>query len=158
MLRRFSQEMEHGFGESWGGGEQQIARWSPAIEVSEREGKYSIRAELPGVNADDVQINVGEDSVIIEGERRDERERDIRGMHVTERRYGRFYRAIPLPEGAQTDGATAKFDNGVLEVEVPVEQKKAERRRVQIQSGSRGQQQQQQQGEKQPSGAPSKAA
>ena len=59
-------------------------------------------------------------------------------MHVTERRYGRFYRAIPLPEGAKADEARAKFENGVLEVIVPTEEQRPKSREIPIQGGTSG--------------------
>src|SRR5258706_16337605 len=77
-----------------------------------------------------------DDAIVLEGERKCEHEENKGGVHITERRYGRFYRAIPLPEGAKTDQAQAKFENGVLEVEVPVEQPKEQRRQIPIQSAT----------------------
>lgn len=165
LLRRFSQDMEHAISDVQGN-QQTSARWVPTIEVSEREGKYMVRAELPGVRPDDVALAITGDALIVEGERRDEREQDTGGVHITERRYGRFYRAIPLPEGARTDAAAARFDNGVLEIEIPVEAPKSERRQIPIQSGTQGQTSQTGQTNKQGqpaqsqpgTGTPSKAA
>jgi HSP20 family protein len=59
-------------------------------------------------------------------------------VHRTEIRYGRFYRSIPLPEGADVEQARARFENGVLEVAVPVPEQKAQRKQIPIQSGSSG--------------------
>ena len=61
-----------------------------------------------------------DDALIIQGERREEHQEDDRGYRRSERTYGKFYRSIPLPEGAQTDKARAEFNNGVLEMSVPV--------------------------------------
>jgi HSP20 family protein len=65
-------------------------------------------------------VQIEPDAVIIQGERRDENERSDKGLHVTERFYGSFYRMIPLPDGVDVDQANATFRNGVLEVELPL--------------------------------------
>jgi HSP20 family protein len=101
----------------------------------ERDNKCIVRVDLPGIQPRDINLSITDDAILIEGERKDEQERETGAMHVTERRYGRFYRAIPLPEGVMKDAVEARFDNGVLEIEVPMEQRKSERRQIQIQSG-----------------------
>jgi len=88
--------------------------WQPQIEVYERDGKLHISADLPGLNKDDVKVEVLDNQLTIDGERRSE-QRDERGGW-SERSYGRFYRSIPLPEGVNGDTASASFDNGVLHV------------------------------------------
>ena len=116
------------------------ATWTPAIDVSDRDGNYVIRAEIAGVNPEDVMVEVTGQTVIIQGERKEEREENRSGVRLTERRYGRFFRSIPLPEEARTDDVRARFDNGVLEISVPLErQQQSNRRQVQIESGSRQQ-------------------
>jgi HSP20 family protein len=114
------------------------AAWTPAIEVSERDGQYNVRAELPGLSPDDVRVEVVDGALVIEGERREEHEEREGGVQRTERQYGLFYRSIPLPEGADTEHAGARFDNGMLEVTIPVPQQKENRRpiRVEGQTGS----------------------
>jgi HSP20 family protein len=119
-------------------GEEGKTAWTPTVEVNERDGKYVVHAELPGVKPDDVKLEITDDAVVLQGERQCEREENKGGVHVTERRYGNFYRAIPLPEGAKIDEARAKFENGVLEVEVPVAEQRSNRRQIPIE-GSKGQ-------------------
>ncbi len=101
------------------------APWVPQIEVSERDGELCVRADLPGMRKEDVKVNLSEDALTIEGERREQRE--SRGY--SERAYGSFYRTIPLPEGVQADGAQAKFEDGVLEVTLPLPQCDQQKRR-----------------------------
>ena len=132
LMRRMSEELDRAFGES-NEREQRERTWTPAVEVMQREGNFVVRAELPGLNQEDVKLEITDDAIVLEGERKDEREENKGGLHVTERRYGRFYRAIPLPEGAKTDDARAKFENGVLEVTVPTEEPKSKRREIPIQ-------------------------
>ncbi|MCU1239088.1 MAG: heat shock protein Hsp20 [Candidatus Solibacter sp.] len=135
LMRRMSDEMERVLGESGGNrGEAGTPVWAPAIEVSQTDDKYTVRAELAGINPDDVKIEVTDESVIIEGERKTEMNEDRGGVHVTERQYGRFYRAIPLPEGVNPEEAKATFQNGVLEITIPVQAQKEQRRQIPIES------------------------
>ncbi|HKI19597.1 MAG TPA: Hsp20/alpha crystallin family protein, partial [Isosphaeraceae bacterium] len=88
-------------------------------DVIEREGQFVVRADLPGMNKEDVKVEVTEDAITIEGERKNEKKEEREGYYYCECSYGSFYRAIPLPEGAEASRATAEFRNGVLEVTVP---------------------------------------
>ena len=115
------------------------AGWSPAIEVTERDGKYNVRAELPGLSPDDVKVEVVNDSLVIQGERKVEREEKDGGVQRTERQYGLFYRSIPLPEGADLEHANAKFQNGMLEVTIPVPQQKQNRLPIRIEGQTKPQ-------------------
>lgn len=88
--------------------------WSPQIEVSERDGKLRVLADLPGLDKNDVSLEILDNALVIEGERRTEQRDERNGW--SERSYGRFVRSIPLPEGINADTAKASFNNGVLEV------------------------------------------
>src|SRR5207302_2927977 len=121
-----------------GRGGAQGAMWAPAIEVQQREGKFIVRAELPGLNPNDVNIEVTEDALVISGERKEEHDEEKGGVHLTERRYGHFLRSVPLPEGAQPEQARAKFDNGILEIDLPLQERRSERRQIPIQGASKG--------------------
>jgi HSP20 family protein len=137
LMRRMTEEMDRVFGD--GGLARETGEdglWSPAVEVSEREGNYMVRAELPGLKPEDVKLEVENDALVLQGERKSEREEEKGGVHRTEIRYGRFYRSIPLPEGANAEQVRAKFENGVLEVTVPVPQQETQRKQIPIQSGS----------------------
>jgi HSP20 family protein len=94
----------------------QFGDWSPAIEAFQRGSEFVIRADVPGMNRQDVQVEVGDDAVTIHGERREDRREEREGAFWTERSYGSFSRVIPLPAGAITDSAKATFTNGVLEI------------------------------------------
>ena len=114
--------------------------WSPQLETFQRGDEFVIHADLPGLNKDDVKVDVTEDSVTIEGERREEHEEDREGYYRSERSYGSFRRTIPLPEGAITDTAKAQFNNGVLEIVVQAPPREVSRgRRLEIgESGESG--------------------
>jgi len=133
-----SEEIDRMFGDlgSNRGSSSGVSQWSPAIEVAERDGNYVVHAELPGLKPEEVNVEVADDALIIQGERRSQHEENQGGLHRSERRYGRFYRSIPLPEGVNPEQVRANFQNGVLEVTVPTTQQPSNRRQIPIQSGS----------------------
>ena len=103
--------------------------WIPQVEVFERENQLIVRADLPGMRQDDVNVEIDDNQLVIRGERRSEREDDEEGYYRSERSYGSFYRRIPLPQGINTDEADAEFRNGVLEVKLPLPERAQEKRR-----------------------------
>lgn len=138
FLRRFGEGMEQLFADFGAGGLMprgfnELADWTPQIEIFERDNQLVIRADLPGLKKDDVQIELRDDSVVLRGERQEERKEEREGVYTTERTYGRFYREIPLPEGGDTDEATATFRDGVLEITIPHEEGQTRGRQLQIQ-------------------------
>jgi HSP20 family protein len=94
--------------------------WSPDVEVELREGKLLVRVDLPGMDRKDVKVELTDEALTIEGERKQTIEKEEKGYYRTERSYGRFARTIALPEGADSNSAKAEFKNGVLEVTVAV--------------------------------------
>jgi HSP20 family protein len=142
LIRRLSEEMDQWveqFGMSHGGRGSAMAGGSIhalPVEVFEREGTLVVRADLPGLSKDDVRVEVTDEALVIEGERRAEHEEQQGGMFHSERHYGRFRRQIPLPEGVNADQATASFKDGVLEVAMPAPQRQTRGRRIDIQGGT----------------------
>ncbi len=137
LMRRMSEEMDRFFSgfTPWRGREAGERVWAPDIDVYEREGKMVVCADLPGLSKDDVRVEVTPEGLVIEGERKREQEEEREGFYRAERSYGRFYRTIPLPEGAEVDKARAQFNNGVLEVTIPVPEERSKRRQIQIEAG-----------------------
>jgi HSP20 family protein len=134
MLERFADEMDRvfddfGFRRGWLGPRlgfgwprpltSRTEGWLPDVEMLQRNNELVIRADLPGLSKDDVKVNVTEDAVTIEGERKREHEEEKGGVYRSERSYGSFSRVIALPEGAITDQAKASFKDGVLEITMP---------------------------------------
>jgi HSP20 family protein len=142
LFRRMQDEMSRAFstsnrGSTSGRGDSTgTAIWAPAIEVSEQDGQLVVSAELPGLSDEDVTVEISDDAIVIQGERQEEREESDRGVRRTERRYGQFYRLIPLPDGAKSDQARAEFVNGILRISVPLEQVSSNRRQIPIQTSS----------------------
>ena len=94
--------------------------WTPRIEIAVEHNELVVRAELPGVEPKNVTVEVKDERLILTGTREKTSKATKEEYVKTERIYGEFYRAIPLPEGAIAEGATAVFDNGVLEIRLPV--------------------------------------
>jgi HSP20 family protein len=134
MLRRLSEEMDRTFGSSFGLGRAfgESGTWLPPIEVRERDNNLEILAELPGMNKEDVNVEVRPEGVVIEGEKKREKEVEEAGVHTTERSYGHFVRVVPLPEGAEGEKAKAEFKNGVLQIRVPYSEEHRKSRRIPI--------------------------
>jgi HSP20 family protein len=148
LMRRFAEEMDRLFENLRAGAPSLLPRfelpwgshegeggWLPSLEVAERGGKLVVRADLPGLTKDDVKIELRDDVLCIEGERRQEREEKRKGLYRSERSYGRFYREVPLPEGIDPEQAKASFRNGVLEVTMPAPPLAAKGRRLPIDEG-----------------------
>jgi HSP20 family protein len=93
-------------------------RYVPALDVSETDGTYVLRADLPGVAESDVKVELKDDVLTISGERKSEREHKGEGFHRVERTSGSFSRSLTLPAGVDAQAITATFTNGVLEVTV----------------------------------------
>ncbi len=112
------------------------AAWSPRIDVVERDGQCVVRADLPGLAKDDVKVEITDDSVVIQGERKTQKKEEFEGYTYSECSYGSFYRALPLPAGSESAKATAEFTNGVLEIVVPCARPIAPtKRRLEIKGG-----------------------
>jgi HSP20 family protein len=134
MMRRLSEEMDRAFGSTFGLTRSMGQRgiWSPAIEVREHDNQMEITAELPGMSKDNVKLEVTEDRIILEGEKKSEEEKKEKGYVRSERSYGHFYRAIPLPDGADAEKAKAEFKDGILRVTVPIAENKRQAKRIPI--------------------------
>src|SRR5690242_16512621 len=121
FMRRFHDEMDRRMAQIFGNESGQGAgSWRPAVEIAERNGQLCIHAELPGVKPEDVKVEATDNALVIHGERKDEHEENKSGVYRSERRYGSFYREIPLPEGVNAEQAQANFKDGVLEVTLPM--------------------------------------
>jgi len=117
--------------------DQGLGLWSPRVEAFQQADRFVIRAELPGLKKDDVQVEVTGDQVTILGERREQQEEDREGYYHSELEYGQFYRRIALPEGVIADNAQATFKDGVLEISMPAPPSEANRgRRLEIREGT----------------------
>jgi HSP20 family protein len=96
-----------------------INDWSIALDVSEKEDNYLVKATVPGINPDDLEITLEDDVLNLKGEiLRDEEVEDAK-YHVRERRYGSFSRSIRFPMAVNGDAVDATYNNGVLSLNIP---------------------------------------
>jgi HSP20 family protein len=111
-------------------------RWIPAMDLIETADHYVLRADLPGLGEDDVNVELQDNVLTISGERKAEHETRQEGYYRLERAFGGFSRSLTLPEGIDPDAVQAQFDRGVLELRIAKpEQKKP--RQVQIKLGTK---------------------
>jgi HSP20 family protein len=109
-------------------------RWIPPMDLVETEDHLVLRADLPGVDRDEIGIEVKDGVLTVSGERKAQHEEKREGFHRVERSFGRFSRSLELPKGVEPTEVNASFERGVLEVRMP---KPAERKptRIEIRSG-----------------------
>jgi HSP20 family protein len=93
--------------------------WSPAIDVVEKDDKFVVKVELPGVKEEDVDVSVSGDMLTISGEKREESEEKKKGYYYSESSYGSFSRSVTVPSSVDTSKIAADFDKGVLEITLP---------------------------------------
>jgi HSP20 family protein len=93
--------------------------WLPSLDVSETKNDLVIKAELPGMDAKDIDISLNNGFLTIKGEKKHEKEEKDENYHLIERSYGSFTRSVRLPREVQSDKITASFKNGVLRVTLP---------------------------------------
>jgi HSP20 family protein len=93
--------------------------WAPAIELNETDTDITLKAQIPGLDAKDLNVEVGEDAVLIAGEHQQEKQTEEQGIFRSEFQYGRFERSVPLPVSVKTDQVKSEFKNGVLTLTLP---------------------------------------
>ena len=108
--------------------------WAPALDISERKDAYLVTVELPGVEAEDLEITMEDGLLTIQGERHFAHDSSEQQFHRVERRYGAFRRSITLPAQVQAEQIEASFDNGVLQIVVP-KMEEAKPKRIQVRPG-----------------------
>lgn len=109
-------------------------RWRPAVDVSESAEAITVKAELPGIEANDVNVSLTGDILSIKGEKRQEKEAQGKNYHRIERSHGTFERVIKLPVAVKPDDVEATFKNGVLVITLP-KKEEAVAKSVQVKIG-----------------------
>ena len=141
LLRQMTSELDRAF-EDWPSvrwpplglfAPSESVAWSPKIDVFERDNRLVTRVDLPGMKKEDVSVEVTDGHLTLSGERKRETEEKKDNLYRSEREYGSFYRAVPLPEGVKLEDVKATFSDGVLEVSVPLPARpEANARKVEI--------------------------
>lgn len=124
--RRFGLTQEDGNGAT-------VADWVPAVDIVEEKDRFVLRADVPGVKPEDIDVNMENGMLTVSGERHDEKSEETQGMRRVERVSGKFYRRFTLPDSANADKISAKSNNGILEVIIP-KQAEVQARRITVQS------------------------
>jgi len=109
----------------------EVSDWRPAVDIKEEKDRYVIHADLPGVQAKNIDITMEDGILTLKGERATNKEEEHEGYKRVERVYGTFYRRFSLPDTADTDRIEAKSKDGVLEIVVP-KQEKVQPRRIEV--------------------------
>jgi HSP20 family protein len=135
LLRRFQDDVNQLMGESRIGSAAEADRssivtsnWTPAVDIKEENERFVLKADIPGVDAKDIEVTMEDGVLTIKGERKHESEEEANGYKRIERSYGSFYRRFSLPDSADAERVTAKGKNGVLEVVIPKHEKVQPRR------------------------------
>jgi HSP20 family protein len=128
MNRLFGTFFDAPEGSGRGGDGGTMRRWIPAMDLVEQGDHFVLRADLPGVRDEDVNVELEDNVLTISGERKAEQEDRKEGYYRVERAVGRFSRSLTLPEGVDPESIEAQFDNGVLTVRIPKPQQRQPRR------------------------------
>lgn len=117
----FANRMNRMFGETGAGDLSYGSGWVPSVNVEERDEEILLTAELPGLNDEDIDLELENNVLTISGEKEERREEGEQGgrFHLVERSFGSFRRSFTLPRTVEADGIEAHFDNGVLTVRMP---------------------------------------
>ena len=115
VFEDFWNKVENG----WSGRFDAVGMFGPSTDVTETDKSVEVSVELPGMTQDDIDISLSNDAMTIRGEKKIEHEEKRKGVYMSERSYGSFYRTVPLPAGVDADKADATFKNGVLTVSLP---------------------------------------
>lgn len=106
----------------------------PAVNVGEDEKNINVKAELPGMEAKDVDISLQNNNLILQGEKKFEDEQNRHNYYKVERSYGQFYRTVPLSTEVEESNVKAKMNNGVLEITLPKKEPASGTKKIEIES------------------------
>lgn len=95
------------------------SNWQPAVDIKETDNEYLIKADIPGVKPEEIEVSTDNGRLSIKGERKQDVDETRGGVHRIECSYGSFFRSFTLPENVNAEAITAKADNGVLELTLP---------------------------------------
>jgi HSP20 family protein len=123
-ITRYNRELDSLWDRFGGGFPFESAReWLPSVDVAESDGEITVRAELPGLEAQDIDLDISGDILSIRGEKKGKEEIKEENYHTRESFYGSFQRSIRLPAEVQSDQVEANFKNGILDIRLPKSEK-----------------------------------
>ncbi|MFQ6077797.1 MAG: Hsp20/alpha crystallin family protein [Thermodesulfobacteriota bacterium] len=130
-LRDEMDKLWEGFFGEWPSVEPFRREWAPSLDVSETKNNIVVKAEVPGMDAKDIDISLANDVLTIRGEKKQEKEEKDENYHRVERSYGAFARSVRLPQEVQSDKIKANYKNGVLKITLP-KSEEAKKKEVKI--------------------------
>ena len=129
LLSNFDRDIDRWFGEDWFDMDTMRSTifndfvdstWTPAVDIEEKDGKYVLKAELPGLKKEDIHVELKDGYLTLRGERNMEHEDKKKNYHRIERAYGSFERSFRVPDTGKEKDIHASFKDGILELTVPV--------------------------------------
>ncbi|QHL88014.1 Hsp20 family protein [Nibribacter ruber] len=137
MPQSFSTMLDRFFQDSMSNRER-LNRFSPQVDTCETERGFEIDVSLPGLRKEDISLDFQQGRLTISGERQFNQEKNEKRYHMVESQYGSFSRSFQLPDIVDPNGIEAVFENGVLRVTVPKDERKTARQRIEVREGSNG--------------------
>lgn len=116
---RFNRLFNETFSRAFGDEELTPQAWMPPVDIYETDDSIVLKAELPGINPDDVEVRVEDNTLYLKGERKFEKETQQGNLHRVERSYGTFNRSFALPGSIEADKVQAKYKDGILTLTMP---------------------------------------
>ena len=107
------------------------ANWAPAVDIKEDDTAFTLLADIPGVDPDDIEVTMDKGVLTVKGERKSEKKTEEENYKRVERQYGVFYRRFTLPDSANAEGIEAQSEHGVLKITIP-KQEVAQSRRISV--------------------------
>jgi len=130
----FQDDLQRVFRQVFGDADASLAgAFSPALDVEETDNEFTLHVEIPGVKPDEVDVSIEENVLTIAGQREFYSDKDLEGFRRVERRFGRFHRAVRLPDRVDPDQVAAAYKDGLLTITVP-KAESAKPRRIQVAS------------------------
>jgi HSP20 family protein len=129
----FGRRMRSLWPDRWFGRETESEITAPSVDVYEEKDDIVVKAELPGMDKNDIEVNVSDSHLVLKGEKKKEEKIEEKDYYRCERSYGAFVRAVDLPTDVQTEKIKASFKNGILEVRLPkTEQAKSKQIKIHV--------------------------
>ncbi|SMD41519.1 HSP20 family protein [Aquiflexum balticum DSM 16537] len=125
----FSSLLDRFFNDSIG---QNIKQFTPAVDISEDEKQFEIHVSVPGMKKGDFNLELNDGRLTISGERKLEEKKEGKNFHTLETHYGSFSRSFYLPENVKEDGIAAAYEDGLLKVSLPKEEKKVNKSKIEV--------------------------
>lgn len=131
LFNQFNDEMNRYFSQTRGSAANQERDWMPAVDIREEDNRYLLTADIPGVDRKNVEITLEEGVLTVKGERNTETDISGEGYRRRERTHGTFMRQFTLPDTIDAGNISAAVQDGVLEIEIP-KQDKPEPRKITV--------------------------